>query len=70
MGFRSVVVITLASHARGAGFETKRKQLFYPKRPSSEMSSMVSSGKTEQLAAKADYQYVGKAEKACEGNKA
>ena len=26
--FRSVVVITLASHARGPGFETQRKQLF------------------------------------------
>ena len=30
VGFRSVVVITLASHARGPGFETQRKQLFYP----------------------------------------
>ena len=29
-GFRSVVVITLASHARGPGFETQRKQLFCP----------------------------------------
>ena len=30
VGFRSVVVITLASHARGPGFETQRKQLFCP----------------------------------------
>ena len=67
MGFRSVVVITLASHARGPGFETQRKQLFYPRRPSSERSSTLSSGKTEQFAAKAVY--VGKAEKACEGEK-
>lgn len=28
VGFRSVVVITLASHARGPGFETQRKQGF------------------------------------------
>ena len=30
--FRSVVVITLASHARGPGFETQRKHVFqaYP----------------------------------------
>ena len=26
-GFRSVVVITLASHARGPGFETQQKQV-------------------------------------------
>ena len=28
VSFRSVVVITLASHARGPGFETQRKQGF------------------------------------------
>ena len=33
VGFRSVVVITLASHARGPGFETQRKQLFCPWKP-------------------------------------
>ena len=28
VSFRSVVVITLASHARGPGFETQRKHIF------------------------------------------